>query len=77
VASVLSGSSANGYGSFVTQFDCPDPRYKESMLGGVKWILGLEPGSAKPNPELEAPEIEKGKAAVAAKAAEFDAKSAK
>ena len=54
-----------------------DPRYKESMLGGVKWILGLEPGSAKPNPELEAPEIEKGKAAVAAKTAEFDAKSAK
>jgi type 1 glutamine amidotransferase len=54
-----------------------DPRYKESMLGGIKWILGLEPGSAKPNPELEAPEIEKGKAAVAAKTADFDAKSTK
>jgi type 1 glutamine amidotransferase len=51
-----------------------DSRYKESMLGGIKWILELEPGSAKPNPELEAPEIEKGKAAVAAKTAEFDAK---
>lgn len=29
-----------------------DPRYQESMLGGIKWILGQEKGEAKPNPEL-------------------------
>lgn len=29
-----------------------DPRYQESLLGGIKWILGQEKGEAKPNPEL-------------------------
>ncbi len=53
-----------------------DPRYRDSLLGGIQWILGLEPGSATPNPEIEAPLIEKGKADVAAKLAEFNTKEA-
>jgi type 1 glutamine amidotransferase len=39
------------------------PVYQESILGGVKWILGQEPGDATPNPELSAAEQEKAKAA--------------
>ena len=31
-----------------------NPTYMESILGGVKWILGLEEGDATPNPELSA-----------------------
>lgn len=27
-----------------------------SLLGGIKWILGREPGDATPNPELSAGE---------------------
>jgi type 1 glutamine amidotransferase len=53
-----------------------DPRYRDSLLGGIKWILGLEPGSATPNPEIEAVLVEKGKADAAAKLAEFEAKEA-
>lgn len=28
--------------------------YQQSLIGGVKWILGLEAGDASPNPELSA-----------------------
>ncbi len=24
----------------------------ESLLGGIKWMLGLEPGDATPNPDV-------------------------
>jgi type 1 glutamine amidotransferase len=39
-----------------------DPRYLQSMLGGVRWILGHEKGSATPNPELSAAQEAKAKA---------------
>jgi type 1 glutamine amidotransferase len=29
-----------------------NPKYMESILGGVKWILGQEAGDATPNPDL-------------------------
>ncbi len=29
-----------------------NPTYQQSLLGGVKWILGHEEGEAKPNPDL-------------------------
>ena len=38
------------------------PVYLQSLLGGVKWILGQEPGDATPNPELSAAEDAKAKA---------------
>ncbi|HUG69288.1 MAG TPA: ThuA domain-containing protein [Pirellulaceae bacterium] len=37
--------------------------YMASLLGGIKWILGQEPGDATPNPELSAGEEKKAKAA--------------
>lgn len=37
-------------------------KYMASMLGGVKWILGLEEGDATPNPELSAEQEKKAKA---------------
>jgi hypothetical protein len=40
-------------------------RYMQSMLGGIKWILGLEKGDATPNPELSKAEEAKAKAVVA------------
>ncbi len=42
----------------------------QSMLGGIKWILGLEKGDATPNPELSAAQEEKAKA-------DFDAAQSK
>ena len=39
-----------------------NPKYMESMLGGVKWIMGLEPGDATPNPEVSAAQEAKAKA---------------
>jgi type 1 glutamine amidotransferase len=39
-----------------------DPRYLESLLGGIKWILGHEKGDATPNPELSAAQEAKAKA---------------
>jgi type 1 glutamine amidotransferase len=39
-----------------------NPKYQESLLGGIKWILGYEEGDASPNPELSAREEEKAKA---------------
>lgn len=43
-----------------------DPRYMESLLGGIKWILGMEKGDDTPNPELSKAEEEKARAAAAA-----------
>ncbi|MEX2112482.1 MAG: ThuA domain-containing protein [Pirellulales bacterium] len=43
-----------------------NPKYMESLLGGVKWILGHEPGDATPNPELSAAQEAKAKADVEA-----------
>lgn len=40
-----------------------NPTYQESLLAGVKWILGQEQGDATPNPEVSAKEDEKAKAA--------------
>jgi hypothetical protein len=51
-----------------------DSRYRDSILGGIKWILGQEAGSATPNPEVDAAQVEKGNADVAAKTAELSAK---
>lgn len=45
-------------------------KYMESMLGGIKWMLGKEAGDATPNPELSAEQDKKAKADTeAAKAA--------
>ena len=45
-----------------------DEKYQQSLLGGVRWILGLEKGDATPNPDLSA--AEEKKAAAAKKAAQ-------
>jgi type 1 glutamine amidotransferase len=31
-----------------------NPNFQESLLGGIKWILNMEPGDATPNPEVSA-----------------------
>jgi type 1 glutamine amidotransferase len=36
-----------------------NPTYQQSLLGGVKWILGHEKGEAKPNPDLSAAQEKK------------------
>lgn len=46
-----------------------NPKYMESLLGGIKWILGIEPGDATPNPELSAAQEAKAKADTEAAAA--------
>ena len=51
-----------------------DERFRDSMLGGIKWVLGLVPGDATPNPAVSAAQLEKGKADVAARIAELSAK---
>jgi len=51
-----------------------DDRFRDSMLGGIKWVLGSVPGDATPNPAVSAAQLEKGKADVAAKIAELSAK---
>jgi len=44
-------------------------KYMDSLLGGIKWVLGQEPGDATPNPEVSAAQEAKAKAdAEAAKA---------
>jgi type 1 glutamine amidotransferase len=43
-----------------------NPKYTESLLGGIKWILGLEPGDATPNPDLSSAQESKAKADVQA-----------
>jgi hypothetical protein len=45
------------------------------MLGGIKWILGLEKGDATPNPELSKAEEAKARADVAAAKAGGSGKS--
>lgn len=39
-----------------------DERYQQSLLAGVKWILGKEEGDASPNPDVSAEEEKKAKA---------------
>jgi hypothetical protein len=39
-----------------------NPTYLASMLGGVRWILGMEPGDATPNPELSSAQEAEAKA---------------
>jgi len=36
-----------------------DQRFLDHVTGGVKWVLGLEPGDATPNPELSKQQEEK------------------
>jgi type 1 glutamine amidotransferase len=36
--------------------------YRESLLGGIRWVLNLEKGDATPNPELSAEQEKKAKA---------------
>jgi type 1 glutamine amidotransferase len=50
-------------------------KYMESMLGGIKWILGLEKGDATPNPELSKAEEAKAREVVAATKAGGSGKS--
>jgi uncharacterized protein len=45
-----------------------NPRYMQSLLGGVNWILGNEEGDATPNPEVSKAQDEKSKADTAAAA---------
>jgi type 1 glutamine amidotransferase len=44
-----------------------NPTYRQSLLGGINWILGNEKGDATPNPELSAAQEAKAKADYAAK----------
>ena len=39
-----------------------NPKYTESLLGGIKWMLGLESGDATPNPEVSSQQEAKAKA---------------
>ncbi len=43
-----------------------NPTYMKSLLGGVRWILGLEEGDATPNPELSSRQEAQAKADVEA-----------
>jgi uncharacterized protein len=43
-----------------------DQRYQQSILGGIKWILGQEKADATPNPEVYVRETELGKAVLEA-----------
>lgn len=38
-----------------------NPTYQDSLLGGIRWIMGIETGDATPNPELSAEQEEKAK----------------
>jgi uncharacterized protein len=38
-----------------------NPKYMQSLLGGVKWMLGLEPGDATPNPDVSSAQEAKAK----------------
>jgi type 1 glutamine amidotransferase len=44
-------------------------KYMQSLLGGIKWMLGLETGSAAPNPEISSAQEAKAKADTEAAAA--------
>ena len=39
-----------------------NPKYLESMLGGIKWIMGQEAGDATPNPDVSSAQEAKAKA---------------
>ena len=39
-----------------------NPKYMASLLGGMRWISGLEKGDATPNPDLSAAQEKKAKA---------------
>jgi type 1 glutamine amidotransferase len=39
-----------------------NPKYQESLLGAIKWILNMEPGDATPNPRLSRAQEAKAKA---------------
>ncbi|QDU90785.1 Trehalose utilization [Pirellulimonas nuda] len=41
-----------------------NPKYQESLLGGVRWIMGLAEGDATPNPEVSKAEEAKAREAV-------------
>lgn len=41
-----------------------NPNYQESLLGGIRWMMGLAEGDATPNPEVSAEENAKAKQAV-------------
>lgn len=43
-----------------------NPTYQESLLGGIKWILNMEPGDATPNPEVSAKQEQLAKQAAEA-----------
>jgi hypothetical protein len=36
-------------------------KYTQSLLGGVKWLMGLEPGDATPNPDVSSAQEAKAK----------------
>jgi type 1 glutamine amidotransferase len=38
-----------------------NPKYMESLLGGIKWMLGLETGNAAPNPDVSSAQEAKAK----------------
>jgi hypothetical protein len=42
-----------------------NPTYQQSLLGGIKWILGKSEGASEPNPSLSAQQQELAKAAAA------------
>ena len=42
-----------------------NPKYRQCLLGAIRWLLGLEPGSAEPNPALSAAEEQKARQAFA------------
>jgi type 1 glutamine amidotransferase len=29
-----------------------NPKFRESLIGGIRWVMGLETGDATPNPEV-------------------------
>jgi hypothetical protein len=37
-------------------------KYRQSLLGGIKWMLGLEAGEAAPNPDVSSAQEAKAKA---------------
>jgi type 1 glutamine amidotransferase len=43
-----------------------NPTYQESLLGGIKWVLNMEPGDATPNPEVSAEQEQLAKQATEA-----------
>lgn len=38
-----------------------NPTYQQSLIGGIRWMLGLESGDATPNPELSSAQEAKAK----------------